>query len=96
MAGDSRRLTQAHVVLDLTDVTFLDSTGIGTIVFCRRILTMRSIVLRLVCPTGPPLRTLTLVGLHRTLPVYPTLRDALRDLTCDQPSVGDVQLAVRQ
>jgi anti-sigma B factor antagonist len=61
------------IVVDLTDVDFMDSTGIGTLVAARRWLTSRGATLTLVCPEGPVLRLLALVSLDKVFDVHATI-----------------------
>jgi anti-anti-sigma factor len=58
----------ADVVVDLTDVTFIDSTGLGAIVATRRRLTRQGIALHVIAPAGSPARrTIDLAGLAGVL-----------------------------
>jgi stage II sporulation protein AA (anti-sigma F factor antagonist) len=65
------------VVLDLTGVTFLDSSGINAIVLAGRAPEDASPRLRVVA-TGPTvLRTIQLAGAHELLVLAPTVDEAL-------------------
>jgi anti-anti-sigma factor len=78
-----------HLILELTDVVFCDSTGIGALVGARRLLRSCSGQLRLVMPaTGDHHvnRVFTALGLRRLFDVHPDLDEALAD---DDP--GDRQ-----
>ena len=68
--GDARRL-----IVDLGDVTFLDSTALGALVQTHRALGERALVL--VAPAGDPRRALDVSGLLRHLTVRESLADAL-------------------
>jgi anti-sigma B factor antagonist len=59
------------VVLDLSAVTFLDAGGVGAIAATRRLLAARGTELSLVCPEGPALRLLGLLGLDVAWQVRP-------------------------
>jgi anti-sigma B factor antagonist len=62
-----------HVIVDLTGVTFLDSTGLNELLRLHLLLTMR-----LVAPTGSvPRRILDVSGLSRLFAVFETVDDAL-------------------
>jgi anti-sigma B factor antagonist len=61
------------VVVDLTDLTFIDSSGIHAILRPRP---QQGSVL-LVCPPGNIQRVLTVTKIDRVLPVYETLDEAL-------------------
>jgi anti-sigma B factor antagonist len=70
----SRRL-----VVDLRQVSFIDSVGLGVLVGVRRRLLGHGHdgSLQLVCADGLVLRVLRVTGLERVLPVPATLTDAL-------------------
>jgi anti-anti-sigma factor len=68
---------QARLVVDLSEVSFMDSSGIGTLVSMRREARSRGAELELVCPDGPVLRVLTMVKLDQVIPVHDSLDDAL-------------------
>ena len=74
--GDPARVIQPQVVLDLSRVTFMDAGAVGAIVYCRRMLTARGAGLSLVCPAGPALWLMTLLGLDRVWTIYATREDA--------------------
>jgi anti-sigma B factor antagonist len=59
-----------RVVVDLDDVTFLDSTGVGTLVAARRWLTSRESEIGLVCTDGPALRLLRMVSLDKVFAIH--------------------------
>lgn len=71
---------QAAVVLDLTGVTFLDSTGIGTLVAGRRWTTSRGARFVVVCDEGPALRVLKMVKLNVVMQIWPELGPVLEAL----------------
>jgi anti-sigma B factor antagonist len=64
-----------HVVLDLTDVSFIDSTALGTIVKAATRLEEAGTALSIVVPEGPVRRLLEVTNLTRRLRLYAT-RDA--------------------
>jgi len=74
----SKHLTEgrAHLVVDLSAVTFIDSTGLGVLVGAAKKVTGAGSV-GLVCTEPRVLRLLTVTGLSRVLLVHPTLADAL-------------------
>ncbi|MHB8146284.1 MAG: STAS domain-containing protein [Vulcanimicrobiaceae bacterium] len=78
-------LTQAaangkhEIVVDLTQVEFLDSTGLGALIGAHRRAIESGGTLRLVVSEGPILRLLNITGLIRVLPVYHSRADALGD-----------------
>jgi anti-sigma B factor antagonist len=67
------------VVVDLSLLEFLDSTGLGAMIGAHRRATENGGTLRLVVRDGPILRLLNITGLIRVLGVYHTLDDALAD-----------------
>lgn len=68
------------VVVDLSRVTFIDSTAIGVILNALRALGARSGRLVLVCPTERILRPLEVTGLTERLPIARSVEDALVSL----------------
>lgn len=82
----SERLrTAAHdeegpVVVDLCDVTLIDSAGISVLVNAARRLVHQRRRLAIVCPPGNLLRLFQLTGLVDALEIHPTRKDALESL----------------
>lgn len=66
-----------NILLDLRDITFIDSTGIGAIVFIFKRLQGHDAVLRLVCGDGQPRDLLMLLRIDRTIPCLRTLEEYL-------------------
>jgi len=60
------------VVIDLGGMTFLDSTGLGTLVGCWRRAQRAQAEFRLVNLTGAAVATLEITGLDRILPIVKT------------------------
>jgi len=77
----------AGLVADLTPTTFLDSAGVTALVRAARRATATDATLRLAVTSQPVLRVLSLVGIDRLIPVYPSLADALASLP-DQTGRG--------
>ncbi|QIG43845.1 STAS domain-containing protein [Nocardioides anomalus] len=69
-----------YVLVDLTAVGFLDSTGIAALVSSRRRLQAREAELGLVAGRGAALQVLKMVGLDQVLRIWPTLDDALAEV----------------
>ncbi len=65
------------VVVDLSAVSFLDSTGLGALLAVQRRADALDVALRLAAPRRGPRRALHITGLDRVFDVYPTLADAL-------------------
>jgi anti-sigma B factor antagonist len=74
-AGDSNR----HLIVDLTQIEFLDSTGLGALIGAHRRASEHNGSLRLVVTEGPIARLLNITGLLRVFSVYHDLKDALAD-----------------
>ena len=65
-----------RLILDLSGLSFMDSTGMQVLLSVRAVLTVRGGVLALVCPQPVVARILELTGADRVIPVYDTLQDA--------------------
>ncbi|MFE9688017.1 STAS domain-containing protein [Streptomyces sp. NPDC006285] len=66
-----------HVVVDLSGVPFMDSSGITLFTVAYRTLTNTGGWLRIAAPTTPVQRVLNIVGLDTVIDCHPTLDDAL-------------------
>lgn len=71
VAGD------VHLVLDLSGVEFIDSTGIGALIGTRRRVHAFQGSLVLVCPDEAILKIFTITGLEKVFDIRPTLESAL-------------------
>jgi anti-sigma B factor antagonist len=67
------------IVVDLTGLEFLDSTGLGALIGAHRRAEERGGSLRLIVSDGPIARLLNITGLIRIFAVYHTLDGALKD-----------------
>lgn len=69
------------VIVDLTAVDFLDSTGLSTLIGAHKRASERTdgASIRLVAQEGPILRLLRITGLLDVLAVYPTLEAAVAE-----------------
>ena len=67
---------RTHVVIDMRQVTFMDSSGINVLLNAHRELTPAG-WLRLAGVQGAVLRTLQIVGVDTVIPCYPSLPEAL-------------------
>ena len=61
-----------EIWVDLSDTTFMDSSGLHALVTARAHLAQASRRLVLICPQGPVLRVLTLTGLDQLFEIYAT------------------------
>ncbi len=68
-----------EVIVDLTQLEFLDSTGLGALIGAHRRALEHNGNVRLVVREGAISRLLNITGLLRVFPVYHTLEDALQD-----------------
>jgi anti-anti-sigma factor len=67
-----------HLLLNLTNVTFIDSTGLGTIVAVRNQIQAQSCELRILCPNPAVHRIFEVTGLVHALPLFTNEADALK------------------
>jgi anti-sigma B factor antagonist len=75
------------VIVDLTGLEFLDSTGLGALIGAHRRASEKGGFLRLIVGDGPILRLLNITGLIRVLAVYRAFDDALADRNRVAPSL---------
>lgn len=68
------------VVVDLSSVTFMDSTGLGVILNSLKALASRRGKLVLVCPNERVLRPFQVTGLVELIPIFPSLQAAIGGL----------------
>lgn len=68
-----------HIVVDLTQLEFLDSTGLGVLIGAHRRAAERGGSLRLIVHDGPISRLLNITGLIGVFAVYHSLEDARAD-----------------
>lgn len=68
------------VVIDLDDVPFLDSTGLGVIVAAYKRASALGVPLSLARPRRIVANALTLVRIDTVIPVHATIEDAVREV----------------
>ena len=68
------------LLLDLSGLTFMDSTGMSVLLNARRRLTRQGRTMAIVCPAGPVHRVFQLTNMVDTLKVKPSREDALAAL----------------
>ena len=68
-----------EIIVDLSQLEFLDSTGLGALIGAHRRALQHDGNLRLVIREGAISRLLTITGLMSVFPVYHTVEDALQD-----------------
>jgi stage II sporulation protein AA (anti-sigma F factor antagonist) len=66
-----------RIVIDLAQVTFLDSSGINILIHAHQTATAAGGWLRLAAPAGPVQRVLELVGIDQVIDCHPALHHAL-------------------
>ncbi|MEU5366711.1 STAS domain-containing protein [Streptomyces sp. NPDC005925] len=76
-ALDVSDTARPRIVIDLSRVTFMDSSGINILIVTYQTVTEADGWLRLAAPTDPVLRILQLVGIHDLIECHPTLGQAL-------------------
>jgi anti-sigma B factor antagonist len=67
----------ATVIVDLTAVTFIDSSSLGVLIGAHRRLKLRGGSLLVVCDSEPIVKTFKITGLDGVFTVVPTLEAAL-------------------
>jgi anti-anti-sigma factor len=83
--GDAKELFEAlavqgsDVIVDLTDVRFIDSSGIGAIVFLYKRLVAQQKNMALVGVKGQPKELLDILKISQTINVFITLNHYLAD-----------------
>ena len=65
-----------HLVIDLEDVEFLDSTGLGVLVGALKRVRVRQGSLRLVCTQERLLKIFTITGLSKVFVIYDSVEAA--------------------
>ena len=70
---------QKKVIFDLTDVTYLDSSGIGILMMCHAKLKKAGGALRIAGARGMVEETLELTSVNKIVRLYPTAAHAAQD-----------------
>jgi len=68
---------QHDLVVDLSEVTFMDSTGLGVLVGRLKLIRGPQGAMRLVCAHDRVLKVFTITGLDKVFEIYPTVDEAL-------------------
>lgn len=68
-----------RVLVDLRDVPFLDSSGLGVLVAGHRRSRERGGELAIVCAEGPVMRVFAITGLDRVFPIHGSPGDVIGD-----------------
>ena len=70
-----------HLLVDLSGVSFMDSTALGCVVRATRACEARGASVKIVLPTGAARRIFEITTLDRALPVSDSKRSALAELS---------------
>jgi anti-sigma B factor antagonist len=73
------------ILLDLSEVSFIDSTGIGALVFLYKRLQNELCYLRLICGDGQPRDLLMLLRINKSIPCLQKLDEYLLPTGTDAP-----------
>jgi anti-sigma B factor antagonist len=76
---DATEKGKRDLIVDLTRLEFLDSTGLGALIGAHRRATEHGGSLRLIVANGPIARLLNITGLIRVFSVYRSLEDARKN-----------------
>jgi anti-sigma B factor antagonist len=68
--ASTRDFKADRVIVDLSGVTFMDSTGLGVLLTFDRELRARGGRLTIACPDGPARLLFEVTGVEETLPLY--------------------------
>jgi anti-sigma B factor antagonist len=66
-----------ELVVDLGDVSFMDSTGLGVLVGRLKLVRVRNGSLRLVCSSDRILKVFSITGLDKVFQIFASVDDAL-------------------
>ncbi|GGQ04151.1 STAS domain-containing protein [Streptosporangium pseudovulgare] len=77
---DAIKLDGPRLVLDLADLSFMDSSGLSVLIEAWRLATAQSGGVRLAAPQTPVARILRTTGLDRRIKVYPDVADAVGEI----------------
>lgn len=88
-ALDALREVSPHVVLDLSEVSFMDSTGLKVLLTISRRAELAGGSFVVAGPTRPVRKILSLTGLDQTF----TVVDSVQDVTTDEVSSGGAPIS---
>lgn len=69
--------SQVHIILDFTGVTFMDSSGMSSVLSAMRSVSENQGRICLVCDTRHILRVLRITAIDKLMAIYPTLDEAV-------------------
>jgi anti-sigma B factor antagonist len=79
------RTSTGAFVLDLSEVEFIDSSGLNVLLRARALLAREDRALAVVCPPGPVRRLFEVAGIVDLLYLYASRQDAAADLVPPGP-----------
>jgi len=85
LADALRAHAAGPLVLDLTGVAFMDSTGLRVLLDLRRAAAEGGLPLAIVCPEGPARLILEVAGVEDILPLHATVEEAEGALSAAPP-----------
>ena len=77
-----------QLVIDLTEIAFIDSTGLGALVAAHNGATERGISMHVVCPSERLLKLFRITGLHEVFAIYPSVAEAVGEVSNGMPSAA--------
>lgn len=75
------------VLVDINAVSFIDSSGIGALIYLYKQLQTKGRRMSLICKEGQPRDLLSILHIDRSITCYSTIRDFFTDLKT--PSISD-------
>lgn len=69
--------SQVHIILDFTGITFMDSSGMSSVLSAMRSVSENQGRICLVCDTRHILRVLRITAIDKLMAIYPTLEEAV-------------------
>ncbi|WP_024873035.1 STAS domain-containing protein [Tolumonas lignilytica] len=82
-------LIQKHtdVLVDMSSVCFIDSAGIGSLIYLYKQLQSNGRRMRVICKQGQPRDLLSILHIDRTITCYQNVRDFLADVSAEQAAM---------
>ena len=71
-------LKTQRLIVDLRDVSFMDSSGLSVLVACMKRMREAGGELAIACPNGSILKVFTVTGLDRLFTIRPSVDEAIR------------------
>lgn len=70
---------EGNVAVDMSSVKFIDSSGVGALVYIYKRMLGRRLRMAVLGLKGQPLKLITLLRIDRALPMFDTINDYLRN-----------------